>query len=89
MNWCKRTSVNLCAEGGRDLTEVGRDIEVNLSKRVEAASGLEQLPGNLCAVRFRRDVDLNLFKRVEVTGCGLGSLRVSKQVPLARTSMWT
>ena len=44
------------------------DIEVNLSKCVEAASGLEQLSGNLSAVCFRRDVDLNIGKGVEVPG---------------------
>ena len=52
------------------------DIEVDLSKCVGGANGVEQLSGNLCAVRFRRVVDLNLGKRAEVTGCGSGSLQV-------------
>ena len=34
-NWCKRISVNLCAEVGRDLAEFDRYIEVNLRKGVE------------------------------------------------------
>ena len=47
----------------------GFNLNVNLRKRVEAASGLNHLllGGNLCA-EFGRDIDLNLSKRVEVTG---------------------
>ena len=61
---------------------------MNLSKRVEAATDLQQLSVDLCAAFFRRDVDLNLGKRVEVFGSGFGNLQVDGApfVELARHS---
>ena len=50
---------NLCEEFGRDLV-------LDLRKRVAAASGLEKLLGNLCAVFGRGwDIDFNMSKRIE------------------------
>ena len=52
-------SENLCAE-------FGRDIVLDFSKRVAAASGREKLSGNLCVDSGRgRDNDLNTNKRDE------------------------
>ena len=65
-------SGNLCAE-------FGRDVVLDLSKRVAAASGREKkLSGNLCADSGRgRDTDLNMSKRDEADSgrslCGFWS----------------
>ena len=57
------------------MRNFGRDVVLDLSKRVEADSSLEHFSGAPCAV-FGRNVDLNFGKRVVVTGSGLGSLQV-------------
>ena len=59
---------NHSATGGvLECAEAGRDVDLNLSKRVEADSGLEHFSGDPCAV-FGRNVGLNFCTRVEVTG---------------------
>ena len=53
-NWKKGVSfsANLCAEVWQDLAEFGWDIDVNLSKRVEAVSGLENMCGTISVHPF-------------------------------------
>ena len=60
---------HLCADSGR-----GRDIDLNISKRV------------ILVRFFGRNIGLNLSTRVEVTGNGFGSLQVSKLVDLRSLS---
>ena len=73
-------SGNLGAEIGWDF-----NLDVNLCRRVEAASGLNHLflGENFCA-ECGRDIDLNLSKRVEVTGSGIECLRVDEKKKRAK-----
>ena len=47
------TASGLESVSGHLSAELGRDLVLDLSKRVEAASGREKLFGNLCAVFSR------------------------------------
>ena len=69
----------------------GRDIVLDLSKRVAAASGREKtLSGHLCANSGRgRDIEVNLSKRVEadsglerVSGRSLCTVRSGRDIVL-------